>query len=45
VTDYLFPVVFLAVLFVAFALTNRNRRDTCAGCRGDCDKSSCEKRS
>ena len=41
--DSLAPLLLLAALFVAFALTNRNRRDTCAGCSGDCDKSSCEK--
>ncbi len=41
--DYLMPMLFLAVVFVAFALAHRNQR--CIGCSGDCDKSSCEKRS
>jgi hypothetical protein len=43
-TGYLMPIAFLAVVFVAFALVNRNRRGPCAGCSGDCDKSSCENR-
>jgi len=41
--DYIMPVLFLVVVFVAFALANRNRRGACADCSGDCDKSSCEK--
>ncbi len=41
--DALMPVLFLAVVFVAFALAHRNRR--CIGCGDDCDKTSCEKRS
>jgi hypothetical protein len=40
---YLLPVVFLIVVFVAFALVNRNRRGPCAGCSGVCDKTDCEK--
>jgi hypothetical protein len=43
--DYVMPVLFLVVVFVAFALVNRNRYRGCADCSGDCDKSSCEKRS
>ena len=43
-TEYILPLLFLVVVFVAFALTNRNRRGPCAGCSGDCDKSSCDKR-
>jgi hypothetical protein len=42
--DFLVPMAFLAVAFVAFGLAHRNRRGTCAGCSGDCDKSRCEKR-
>ena len=40
--DYLLPLTFLAVVFVAFGLVHRNRRGVCGGCSGDCDKSSCE---
>jgi hypothetical protein len=40
--EYLVAVLFLVVIFVAFALFHGNRR--CIGCSGDCDKSSCEKR-
>ena len=43
-TEYVMPVLFLVVVFVAFALTNRNRYRSCADCTGDCDKSSCDKR-
>jgi len=42
--DYILPILFLVVVFVAFALVHRNRSGACAGCSGDCDKSSCEKR-
>ena len=42
--DYLLPVAFLVVVFVAFALVNRNRHRGCSGCNGDCDNSRCEKR-
>jgi hypothetical protein len=41
--NYLAPMFFLAVVFVAFALFHGNRR--CIGCSGDCDKTSCEKNS
>ncbi|MBT8053799.1 MAG: hypothetical protein HKN57_08395 [Xanthomonadales bacterium] len=41
---YIMPILFLAVVFVAFALFIRNRYRSCADCSGDCDKSSCEKR-
>ena len=39
--EYLMPVLFLVVVFVAFALLHRNRK--CVGCSGVCDKTSCEK--
>ena len=42
--QYVLPVVFLAAVFVLFALLNRNRNSACAGCSGDCDESRCEKR-
>ena len=42
--DYIPQVLFMAVVFVVFALVHRNRRDVCTGCSGDCDKSRCEKR-
>lgn len=42
---YLLPIGFLVVVFVAFALVNRNRHRGCAGCSGDCDKPTCNKNS
>jgi hypothetical protein len=43
-SEHLLPILFLAVVFVGFALVHRNRRDSCVGCSGDCDKSRCEKK-
>ncbi|MFC1688326.1 hypothetical protein ACFL07_01535 [Pseudomonadota bacterium] len=44
-TEYIMPILFLMVVFVVFALVHRNRNSACAGCSGDCDKTSCENRS
>jgi hypothetical protein len=41
--EFLLPVLFLAVVFVAFGLVHRNRRSgRCGDCTGNCDKSSCD---
>ena len=42
-SEYIMPIVFLVVVFVAFALLNRNRYRGCADCSGDCDRPGCEK--
>jgi len=43
-SEYIMPIVFLVVVFVAFALANRNRYSGCGDCSGECDDSSCERR-
>ena len=42
-SEYIMPVAFLVVVFIAFALVNRNRYRGCADCNGDCDKSTCDR--
>ena len=42
-SEYIMPVAFLVVVFIAFALVNRNRYRGCADCSGDCDKSTCDR--
>ena len=43
--DYLMPILFLVVVFVAFGLVHRNRRSRSGGdCSGDCEKTHCENR-
>ena len=42
--EYVVPMLFLIVVFVAFGLVHRNRRSgSCGDCSGDCDKTICEK--
>jgi hypothetical protein len=42
--EYLLPLLFLIVVFVAFGLAHRNHgASECGDCGGDCESSSCEK--
>jgi hypothetical protein len=42
--EYLFPLLFLAAVFVGFGLVHGNRHGgSCGDCSGDCDKSRCER--
>ncbi|MBT8041172.1 MAG: hypothetical protein HKO85_11285 [Xanthomonadales bacterium] len=42
--EYLFPLLFLAAVFVGFGLVHGNHRGgSCGDCGGDCDKSHCER--
>lgn len=44
-TDFILPLVFLAVVFVGFGLVHRNQKGAggCAGCTSCADKSQCKK--
>lgn len=42
-SEYLFPLFFLVVMFTGFGLANRDRRSRgCHGCENECDESGCE---
>ena len=42
--EYLFPLLFLVVMFTGFGLANRDKRSRgCGSCESDCDNNSCEK--
>ena len=43
-SEYLFPLLTLVVIFVGFGLVHRNHGGGgCGDCSDECDKSSCEK--